>query len=178
MDKDLKEILLAESISIAGGIFAGTLLAYQTEKISLLPGLFILLPGFLEMKGNISGSLSARLSSALHLGTLEPAIKNNQILKENVMAAFILNFIVSFILGVLAFLFTLILFKQNSLEIILVSLIAAFFSSLVIIPVTVVSCFVLYKKGFDPDNIMSPLVSTLGDFVSVASLLFTIWIIL
>lgn len=177
MDKDLKEILLAESISIAGGIFAGTLLAYQTEKISLLPGLLILLPGFLEMKGNIAGSLSARLSSALHLGTIQPYIRNNKELRDNVITAFILNFIVSFTLGVLAYLFTLIIFKQNYPVIILVSLIAAFMSSLVVIPLTVISCMKLYRKGFDPDNIMSPLVSTLGDFVSVASLLFTIWII-
>lgn len=177
MDKDLKEILFAEVISITGGVFAGYLLAYQTQRISLVPGLFILLPGFLGMRGNISGSLSARLSSKLHLGKITPSLKDNKILKENILASFILGIGVSFILGVLAFLFNLTIFNQFFPKIILISLLASVLSQLIIIPATTLTCFFLFKKGYDPDNVMSPIVSTLGDFISVFSLILAIWVI-
>lgn len=177
MDKDLKEILIAEVISITGGIFAGSLLAYQTQKIALVPGLFIILPGFLGMRGNIGGSLSARLSSKLHLGKITPSFKNNKILKENILASFILGISVSFILGILAFLSNLIIFNQFFPKIILISLLANLLSQLIIIPVTALTCIFLFKNGFDPDNIMPPFISTLGDFISVFSLILSIWVI-
>lgn len=177
MEKDLREILIAEVVSITGGVFAGYLLAYQTQKISLVPGLFILLPGFLAERGNISGSLSARLSSKLHLGKITPSLKDNKILKENILASFILGIGVSFILGVLAFLFNLAIFNQFLPKIILISLLASVLSQLIMIPTTALTCFFLFKKGFDPDNVMSPIVSTLGDFISVFSLILAIWVI-
>ena len=70
-DKDFKEILFSQSMAVIGGIIAGTLLALYTDKILLIPGMVILIPGFLEMRGNISGTLSARLSSGLFLGVFK-----------------------------------------------------------------------------------------------------------
>lgn len=177
MEKDLREILIAEFVSITGGVFAGYLLAYQTQKISLVPGLFILLPGFLAERGNISGSLSARLSSKLHLGKITPSLKDNKILKENILASFILGIIVSFILGALAFLFNLVIFNQFFPKIILISLLASVISQLIMVPTTALTCFFLFKNGFDPDNIMSPVISSLGDFISVFSLILAIRVI-
>ncbi len=71
-NEKFKEILFSQIISIIGGLIAGTFLAVHTDQLLLVPGLFILLPGFLEMRGSISGTLSARLSSGLFLGVIKP----------------------------------------------------------------------------------------------------------
>ena len=63
IDKDFFEISVSELISVTGGIIAGIFLLGLIDKLSLIPGLLILLPGFLEMHGNISGSLTGRLVS-------------------------------------------------------------------------------------------------------------------
>ena len=72
MNKDFKEIFATEIVAVTGSIIAGTLLTLVTNKLEALPALFIILPGFMGMKGGVGGSLGARISSALHKGSLKP----------------------------------------------------------------------------------------------------------
>src|SRR3989338_10701187 len=107
--RDFKEMLGSELLSNTGGIIAGTLLALFSNKIELIPGLLILIPGFLEMKGSISGSLAARLSSGLVIGAVKPEIKWSHLIKGNVIAAVFLalfvraKFVLSFSCSLLLF---------------------------------------------------------------------------
>ena len=80
-DKDFKEIMYTQVIALGGGLLAGVMLAFWTDKLLIIPGLLVIFPGFLEMRGNISGSLAGRLIVDLHLKKLKPALK----LKNNVM---------------------------------------------------------------------------------------------
>ena len=169
--KQFEGEVFVEIISATGGIFAGSMLALSIGKIELLPGLLILLPGFLEMRGNISGSLSARLSAALFLKYTKPKIKNNFLLKENVISAVALALIVSFFLGAVAFLISYYIFGIYSLSIIYIAMIAGIISNLIEIPVTVLTTFWLFRHGHDPNNVMGPYLTALGDIVSVASIL-------
>ena len=174
LTKDFKEIFSVEIISITGGLLAGLLLSLYIDKIYLIPGIFILLPGFLEMRGNISGSLSSRLSSGMFLGVLKPKLKRNRILKGNILASIILVILVSVILGSVAYIASLLVFNVNYPQIILISFVAAALSNIIEIPLTVLTTFWLFKKGHDPNNIMGPYVTTTGDIISIASLLIAI----
>lgn len=178
MDRELKEILAAEFVSITGGVLAGIFLVVAKKTILATPGIFILLPGFLGLRGNISGTLAARLGSQLHLGRLKPKFSRQEKLTANVLAAVFLSLVVSLTLGILAFLFTQIRFSKSDPKILIISLLAAFFSNLLMLPATITCCFLLFKKGFDPDNIMSPLISTLGDVICVVSLILAAKILL
>src|SRR3989338_5868063 len=95
LKKDFKEMVSAELISVSGGLAAGVLLSFLLDKIYLIPGILIMIPGFLEMRGNISGTLSARLSSALFLGKIKPKFSRGKILNGNVVASFSLVLILS-----------------------------------------------------------------------------------
>ncbi len=170
---DVRELLGAELISVTGGVLAGTMLAFSINNIALVPGLFILIPGFLEMRGNISGSLSARLSSALFLNKARPRLSNNFVLGENVKASILLAVIVSFSLGSIAYLAGF-LFGINNPMIIAIALLAGMFSNAIEIPLTVMFNFWLFRKGYDPNNIMGPYVTTLGDIVSIFSILIAV----
>lgn len=175
---DFKEILFSQFISNGGGLIAGTLLAIWTDKILLIPGMFILLPGFLELRGNISGTLAARISSGLFVGLIKrKSVKRNNIIKENFFAAFFLAMTISAVLGLVAFLFTGLFFGAYLPNIILIPIIAGLFANLIEIPLTIFFTLYLFKKGRDPDNIMGPFVSTTGDIISVLSLLAAILII-
>ena len=81
MDDMIKGIL-KESFPILllctiGGVIAGMILHDMENELDLMPGIFILLPAILGMRGNISGALGSRLGSALHLGLIEPELKWN-----------------------------------------------------------------------------------------------------
>ena len=175
-DKNFSEIFSFQIVSIIGGLITGTVLALYTNKLLIIPGMLILLPGFLEMRGNISGSLAARLSSGLFLGVVKK--KHSKVVRGNLIASFLLAVITGLALGLIAFLFDLFIFEIYVSEIIFVPLIASVIASSVEIPVTLFSTFYWFKKGHDPNNIMGPFITAMGDVVSTISLLITMVIIL
>lgn len=177
LDKDIKEIFSAEIISITLSIFAGILLVVVIEKLYLIPALLILLPGFLELKGNIAGSLSARLGTALHTKKIKPEIKFTSFIKQNILADLFLTIVVSLVLGLIAYGVTYIIFKISNPEIILVSLIAALLAMIVLVPLTFFSSFWLFKHHYDPDDIMGPYVTHIGDVISILSLLLVVMLL-
>ncbi|MDP2908287.1 MAG: magnesium transporter [Nanoarchaeota archaeon] len=176
-DKSFKEIFLSQIVSIIGGLIAGTILALYTDKLLLIPGMLILLPGFLEMRGNISGSFASRLSSGLFLGVINPNKVKTKIIRGNLLSSFLLAIIISFTLGLIAFLFNLLVFKIAVSKIILLPLIAGIIANAIEIPLTLVVTFYLFKKGHDPNNIIGPFVTSTGDITSIASLLIALVII-
>jgi mgtE-like transporter len=176
-DDTFREILIFQFISVICGLVAGTLLAVYTDKTLLIPGMLILLPGFLEMRGNISGSFSSRLSSGLFLGVIKPKKMKTKLTKGNMVASFFLVIAVSFVLGVLAFLFNFFVFGSFTPNIILLSLIAGIIANIIQIPLTLFTTFYLFRKGHDPNNIMGPFVTSTGDITSIVSLLIALVII-
>lgn len=176
-DKNFKEILSTQIVSIAGGLIAGTILAAYTKQIFLIPGIFVILPGLLEMRNNLSGSFAARLSSGLFLGVVNPNKLNTKATRGNFMASFLLALVTSIALGLIAFLVNIIFFHTNTPIIILIPIITGLIANAIEIPMTLVLTFYFFKKGHDPNNIMGPFITSIGDIISIVSLLITLIII-
>ncbi len=170
-DKDFREIFSTELISVIGGLIAGTVLALYTNKILLIPGMLILLPGFLEMRGNISGSFASRLSSGLFSGVINPQHMKTKLIKGNLVASYLMVIVVSLILGSLAFLFNLIFLHVLTPHLIVIPIVAGIIANAIEIPLTLVTTFFLFKKGHDPNNIMGPFITSTGDITSIVALL-------
>jgi len=130
----------------------------------------------LEMRGNISGTLAARLTSGLFVRAIKPEIKKSKLLYGNVIAAVVLSLIVGAVLGIIACSINFLFFGEMALRIIYIALTSAFLSSMINIPLTVIAVFWLFERGYDPNNIMGPYVTTVGDIVSILSLLAAIMI--
>ncbi|QQG39702.1 MAG: magnesium transporter [Candidatus Aenigmatarchaeota archaeon] len=176
--KDFTEIFAAETLALTGSVLTGVVLAIFLNRLELVPAFFIALPGFLEMRGAVGGSLSARLSSAMFVGHLKPTIRNNHILRGNVFATFVLTIVGALFLGLVAYFIELALFGIAFPQIITILLLASVISNLIEIPLTVATTFALFKRDVDPNNVMGPYVTTQADVVSVASVLIAIVLIL
>src|SRR3989344_1356489 len=150
-DKNFKEIFFGEIASIIGGLIAGTMLALYTNNLLLIPGMLVALPGFLEMRGNISGSLASRISSGLFLRVIKPDRMHTKLVKSNLLASFFLATVVSLALGILAFLFNYMTIKSLSVGIIFLFLIAGVIANAIEIPLTLIATFFLFRKGHDPN---------------------------
>ena len=170
MHSEVREILSAEFISVSGAVVAGIVLVSMVDKLYLVPGLFILLPGFLEMRGSISGSLASRLSSGLFLGALKPKIRNTKVLRGNVVASIIIALVTSIVLGLVAYAVGYYIFGIASMKIIYIAVIASLLSNAIQIPLTIFTTFWFFRKGHDPNNVMGPYTTTAGDIISVLSL--------
>ena len=170
-DKGFKEILATQSVSVTGGLLAGTVLAAYTDKLLFVPGMLVLLPGFLEMRGNISGTLSARLSSGLFLKVINPKKMRTKLVAENLAASFFLAVLASLALGTVAFLFNLLATGVATPRIVALPLLAGIIANAVEIPLALAATFYLFRKGHDPNNIMGPFVTSTGDITSILALL-------
>ena len=173
-NRDLREMLWAEFISVTGGVLAGVALATMTRQLMLIPGLFILIPGFLSMRGAVGGSLSSRISSGLFLGVVKPKM-TDRIVVSNMAATAMLIMICSVILGVFAYYTNLFIFGESNVNMIFISAVAGLLS-LVMIPINAYTTLWVFRKGHDPNNIMGPYITTLGDLFGTASFLIAIWV--
>lgn len=171
VNKDFRDIFMSQIVSLLVGLLAGTLLAVLAHRILLIPGIFIILPGFLGMRGNISGTFASRLSSGLFLKVINPKKTNTTIIKGNLWASFSLVVFVSLALGIIAFFFNLLVFHLSTPKIIVLPLLAGIIANAIEIPTTLFATMYLFRKGHDPDNIMGPFVTSTGDVTSIISLL-------
>lgn len=167
----VKESLFALLVSATISVLAGFFLQIEVENMLALPFLLALIPPINDMGGNIGSMLGARLSSALHLGLIEPKLKRQRVLSENLLEttasgffSFIFVAVVLILWGSVRGVFDPLRFSATFIlvGVILVPLII--FSSTVI---TIVS----YVKGLDPDNIVGPLITSIGDVLGVLTLL-------
>ena len=173
----INQSLIALLICAIGDLCAGIILGNMTFFIKTYPGILILIPGAIGMRGNIFGSFASRISTNLHIGTLEPEFKRSDILNINLASSFILTMVLSLYLAIFAKIISMIFgLKSISLmDFILISLVAGIISSLIMLTLTVFISIKSYKGGWDPDNITSPLLAAFGDLLTlpciIASLL-------
>lgn len=175
-----RQALPAILISLVAGLFAGTMLGSETMRrgIESIPGLLLLLPAFLATRGGVYGSLGARLSSGLHQGLIEPRLQLDERLTNAVVASFINGMVVSVFIAVVAFVVLRGLGGEgNLLHLVVVTAVAGFLSAIVMLSVLVVAVFASYRRGLDPDNLVGPIVTTLGDVFGVLFLLVGVYVV-
>jgi mgtE-like transporter len=156
-----KETSLAYFFDIAG-LIAGFFIAYQLGVFQLSPWALALYPALISTKV-ISGLLSGRLSTALHLGTVYPQFtKNTKSFYKLVDAVIVLTLATSLSvslisLGIGSLFWGITVVDFSSILIVMVSTLAIglFFSLL-----TLKVAFVSFKRGLDPDILVYPIMST------------------
>ncbi len=172
VQKILKEGIPAEILSLTGGIFAGLGLAAMRNLLQQVPGLIVMIPAFLGMRGDIASSLASRLGTALHSGIVRPEYEYSEEIKNNIIGTFALSIMEAILIGVLAYFVTVLLETHHSNLIVLlgISVLASIVSSGIMIPITILSAIFFYRRNIDPDTVMSPYLATFGDIVSLCAL--------
>lgn len=176
-----RETLPVLLLSAAGGLFAGVVLGGMETELRRVAGLIVLVPALLAIRGNVYGSLGARLGSALHQGLIEPhATLGNERLNAAVAASMVNGLLVSAFAAVSAFSLLLALGRPSAHLSTLVSIavIAGLVSGLILAAAVISVVFVGYRHGLDPDTLAGPVVTTTGDVVGVATLLVAARIVL
>jgi mgtE-like transporter len=169
-------------VSLVGGILAGTVLGTDgmREAFTDFPGLLLLLPAFLATRGNVYGAMGARISSGLHQGLLEPKFSRDDRLVAAVASSFVNGIGISVFIGVLAWDVVRLLPSRNPAllaELVLITLISGILTSVVLIGGLLLLVFEGYRRGVDPDNLIGPIVTTLGDVFGVVFLFVAVTIV-
>src|SRR5205085_8298943 len=98
----VRQGLAALLVSSAGDLIAGLTLGAITHTLETLPGLLVLVPAAIGMRGNIFGALGSRLGTAIHTGQFSLARRRETVVGQNVVASMALTLSISFALAILA----------------------------------------------------------------------------
>lgn len=175
----IKESLIALLICAIGDLCAGLILGKMTFFLEAFPGLLVIIPGAIGMRGNIFGSFASRLSTSLHIGIISPKFKFSEYLNYNIFSSFVLTLVLSLFLAIIAKVLCLILHQPSIsiIDFILISVIAGVISNIIMLPITMFVSFKSFEHGWDPDNITSPIIAAFGDLFTLPAIIASVFIL-
>jgi mgtE-like transporter len=170
--RTLRQGLVALALSTLAGFVAGLTLAHITGTLQELPGLIVLIPAAVGMKGTIFGAIGARLGTANVAGLLEPTLRPGSVLQRNVYVAVVTTFSSALWLAVLSVLASA-AFGEPSISLwrlATISIVGGAIGSGLILMITFALSILSYRRGWDLDSVSTPMVTALGDMTTLPSL--------
>ncbi|HZN42488.1 MAG TPA: magnesium transporter [Actinomycetota bacterium] len=170
--RTLRQGLVALTLSTAASFVAGLTLGSITHTLNLLPGLLVLIPAAVGMRGTIFGAMGARLGTGIHAGLFEPTLRREGLLGRNVEIVVISTFLSSFYLAGMAKVVAA-AFGESTIsfwDFVTISVVGGAIASVAILFVTVGLALLSYRKGWDLDAVSTPMVTAIGDMVTLPAL--------
>jgi mgtE-like transporter len=172
-----REALPPLAASLVGGLLAGVVLGGMRTELRQVPGLLVLVPALLATRGNVYGSLGARVATALHQGLVEPRLTAaDDRLAAAATAAVVNGLLASSFASVAVFTVLRTLGSPVApLEgLVAIALLAGLASGITLTLVVLSVVFAGYREGYDPDTLVGPIVTTTGDVFGVLFLLLAV----
>src|SRR6478735_5554091 len=127
-------------LSSGGDLIAGLTLGSITGTLESLPGLLILVPAAVGMRGNVFGALGSRLGTSVLAGTFRLSARVDTEVGQNLASAVLLSMSLAFLLAVAAKGFAVAFGVHHSISIadfIVVSVIGGLIPIVVVMGITV-----------------------------------------
>lgn len=183
LDQDaanVRQSLVALGVSLLASLVAGLTLGAISETLEELPGLLILIPAAIGLRGTVFGSLGARLGTAIHSGTFRLSARRDTVVGQNVLAAGALTVFAAVALAVMAKVVSVGFGMERSISVadfVVISLVGGLISSIVVLALTVALAAGAARYGWDPDNVTAPLVTASGDMVTLPALFLATYLV-
>ena len=168
-----RDTFAAMSVAAVTSLVAGVTLAATSGTLEELPGLLLLVPAALAVKGNIFGALGSRLGTSIHTGQFQLSSRLDTVVGQNTAAALVLSLAVSVELALLAKGVAIVFDVSPTMSVvdfIAVSALGGALASVVVLGITLVLAAGSVRNGWDLDNVVAPLVTATGDVVTLPAL--------
>ena len=162
-----------------GEILAGSVFGGMADVLEQLPGLIVLIPAIMGLKGNIDVTLGSRLGSAAHMGLITPDKIWNQETKQNIIASLGTGLLMAVIAGIFAYLTCQLFDLPCTLEIyefVAIALLAGTAAGVILAFLTIGIIIMSFRRGLDPDNIIAPSLATVGDIITLGCIFLTAYL--
>ena len=170
---DVRQRIVALAIGVVAASAGGLVLATADGTLADLPGLLLLVPGAIALRGNVFGAMGSRLGTAVHAGTFRLSARPDGVVGQNLLGAAALSLVLSAVLGLMAR-GTAIAFgvtpTMTLADFVVVSTLGGLLASVFVGAVTLGLATGSVRFDWDLDNVLAPLVSTLGDLATVPAL--------
>ncbi len=164
---------VALGIASITGLGAGLALGAITGTLESLPGLLVLVPGAVAMRGAIFGALGSRFGTAIHTGVFRFTVARDSLVGQNVGASLILSLAISVVVAVFAKLIAVVFDIADSISLadfVVVSVVGGVLASVVVLAITIGVAELSVRRGWDLDNVAAPIVTSTGDLVALPAL--------
>src|SRR3954464_14470186 len=169
----VRQGLAALLVSSGGDLLAGLTLGAINGTLEKLPGLLVLVPAAIGMRGNIFGALGSRFGTAIHSGTFNLSRRAETVVGQNVIASMALTLSISFVLAILAKAVAIGFGLPGTISVayfVVISIVGGAISSVFVLLLTLGVAAGSVRFGWDMDNVAAPLVTPAGDMVPLPAL--------
>jgi mgtE-like transporter len=164
---------LALVVSTATGLIAGLTLGRVTGTLEELPGLLILVPAAVGMRGNVFGALGSRLGTAVHTGQFRLSRRVDTLVGQNLASAVVLSMGLALVLAVVAKGLSVAFGVAGAISVadfVVVSVVGGLIPIVVVMAITVGVAALGARRAWDLDNVSAPVVTAAADSVTLPSL--------
>ena len=167
-----RQAFYALLFSSGGDLLAGVTLGSILATLEELPGLLVLIPAAIALRGNIFGALGSRLGTAILTGTFTLSRRPSTLVGQNLLSALTLTFVLSLALAALAKSIAVAfdLRSMSLLDYVVISTVGGLISSAVVLAITVAVAAGSARFGWDMDSVAAPVITAAGDMVTLPSL--------
>lgn len=172
--------LVALVVSTATGLVAGLVLGSITDTLEELPGLLVMVPALVGMRGNVYGALGSRLGTAIHTGTFRMSRRSDTVVGQNVVAAAVLSVSVSLVLALMAKVVAVAFGVADTISVsdfIVIAVVGGIIPSLVVTVITIGVAAASVRRSWDLDNVSATLVTAAGDAVTLPVLFLATYLV-
>ncbi|ALM74472.1 magnesium transporter [Thermococcus barophilus] len=171
--ESVKEALLysfpALLVCLVLDFVGGSVLGKYFNVISqTFPMLLVIIPGLMDLRGNVFGAMASRFTTMLHLGKIQNIFDKE--VTTNISIAMLGTKVPLLLLWFMG------LFKVGNLRQAIIVLFIVITSAILIAVVlgyTAAMITVLpYKRGIDPDMIAAPVITSVSDLITIPSLVY------
>jgi len=169
----VRDGFVAHLLATATGLIAGLVLGSITGTLEQLPGLLVLVPAAVGLRGNVFGALGSRLGTLVATGSFRLSRRRDTVVGQNLEASVSLSIGVSLLLAVVAKLVAEAFGVKDAITVadfVVVSVVGALIPTAVVLGITVAIAAIGVRREWDIDNVSVPVVTAAGDVVTLPSL--------
>ncbi len=164
---------MALGLNSLTSLVAGAVLGSITQTLTDFPGLLVMVPAAIGLRGNLFSALGSRISTSVHLGDYRPSLAPGTVLGDNVASSMLLTAALAPILALVAKGVSTVGRVEGQvsvLDLTTIALVGGLLASGIVLVATLTLVALAVRQGWDLDNLVAPAVSTLGDVVTVPCL--------
>ena len=170
---DVRAGFVAHLLATGTGLLAGLILGSITGTLSALPGLLVLVPAAVGLRGNVFGALGSRLGTLVATGEFRLSRRPQTEVGQNLLASVALSLGLSLLLAFVAKGVADSFAVRSTIsvgDLVVVSVIGAIIPTIVVMAITVGVAAAGVRREWDVDNVSVPVVTAAGDLVTLPSL--------
>jgi mgtE-like transporter len=169
----LRQGVTALTICVTVTLFAGIILGAMDGVLEETPGLLVLVPSAIGMRGAIFGALAARLGTGMLTGQFTTSLRRGSFSAANVEAALLLSAITAVASAAIAWGASALFGLEtiDVLQLVIVSATGALVASAAVLAVTLLLARTAEARSWDMDAIGTPVITATADISTLPALL-------